>query len=213
MIFCQQCYHELPDGTMFCDLCGTSLIPEAVHVSVAPPLVPAALAPLVPAALAHQAPAAAPARPPVLPPFLPDSDALTPSTPPQIMPRPFRAPRTGDAVSFANMEGTPRRVRLRLSNGKAFELSGKAEYLIGRRDPGTNTLPDVDLADWNGAASGVSREHAAIYVGPDGVFIEDRESLNETIRNDFRLLPRQLYPLKDGDELRLGTLMLLVVIS
>jgi pSer/pThr/pTyr-binding forkhead associated (FHA) protein len=140
-------------------------------------------------------------------------DALTPSTPPQILPHPFRAPRTGDAVSFANMEGTPRRVRLRLSNGKTFELSGKAEYLIGRRDPGTNALPDVDLADWNGAASGVSREHAAIYVGPDGVFIEDRESLNETIRNDFRLLPRQLYPLKDGDELRLGTLMLLVVIS
>jgi hypothetical protein len=205
MIFCQQCYHELPDGTMFCDLCGTSLIPEAVHVSVAPPMAPAAFAP--------QAPVAAPARPPVLSPSLTGSDALTPSTPPQIMPRPFRAPRTGDAVSFADMEGTPRRVRLRLSNGKTFELSGKAEYLIGRRDPGTNSLPDVDLADWNGAASGVSREHAAIYVGPDGVFIEDRESLNETIRNDFRLLPRQLYPLKDGDELRLGTLMLLVVIT
>src|SRR5258705_1173012 len=146
MIFCQQCYHELPDGTMFCDLCGTSLIREGVHVSVAPPMAPAAFAP--------QAPVAAPARPPVLSPSLMGSDALTPSTPPQIMPRPFRAPRTGDAVSFADMDGTPRRVRLRLSNGKTFELSGKTEKLIGRRDPGTNSLPDVDLADWNGAESG-----------------------------------------------------------
>jgi pSer/pThr/pTyr-binding forkhead associated (FHA) protein len=58
----------------------------------------------------------------------------------------------------------------------------------------------------------VSRQHAAIHVEPEGVFIEDLESLNETIRNGYRLLPRQRYPLTDGDELRLGSIVVLVVI-
>jgi len=69
------------------------------------------------------------------------------------------------------------------------------------------------LTEWNGAACGVSRQHAMIYVTEDGVWIEDLESLNETIRNEFRLMPRQRYPLEDGDELRLGSITLLVVIS
>ncbi len=97
--------------------------------------------------------------------------------------------------------------------GKTFELAGKSRYVVGRRDPETQSVPDVDLAEFNGAASGVSRVHAAVHVEPEGVFIEDLESLNETIRNGYRLLPRQRYPLGDGDELRMGSITLIVVIS
>src|SRR5262249_46484609 len=157
------------------------VLPDAVRGSLTPygpseipsmPLTPSpAPMPRKPAARRRVA-----AQPRNLPPFV-EATELTPATPPQIMPLPFKANAAWQAVSFADMEGTPQRVRLRLTNGKAFELKGKAEYLIGRRDLGSNIVPDVDLADWNGAASGVSREHAALYVGPDGVFIEDRESL------------------------------------
>ncbi|HKV86250.1 MAG TPA: FHA domain-containing protein [Ktedonobacterales bacterium] len=108
---------------------------------------------------------------------------------------------------------TPPRIRLRLSSGKTFELAGKNRYLIGRRDPRRNLTPEVDLEDWNGAASGVSREHAMIYVTPEGVFIEDLESINETIINNCRLLPRQRYPLADGEQLRLGSVTLWVVMT
>jgi pSer/pThr/pTyr-binding forkhead associated (FHA) protein len=125
-----------------------------------------------------------------------------------------RAPGHSTSAHRAAKEGSVKqRVRLRLTNGKTFELAGKTIYLVGRRDPETGATPDVDLADFNGAASGVSRQHAAIHVDRGGVFIEDLESLNETVRNGYRLLPRQRYPLGDGDELRLGSIMLLVVIS
>jgi predicted component of type VI protein secretion system len=107
---------------------------------------------------------------------------------------------------------TKRRIRLRLMAGKAFDLTGKQRYIIGRRDA-NGEAPDVDLTDWDGAASGVSRQHVAIHVSSEGVSIEDLESLNETILNGYRLLPRQRYPLEDGDEVRLGSISLLVVIS
>jgi len=100
-----------------------------------------------------------------------------------------------------------------MTNGKTFELSGKSSYLVGRRDVSARIFPDVDLSDWNGAASGVSRCHASIHVTPSGVFVEDLERLNETHRNGYRLLAKQRYPLVDGDELRLGAVTLLIVIS
>ncbi|MEO7001993.1 MAG: FHA domain-containing protein, partial [Ktedonobacterales bacterium] len=78
-------------------------------------------------------------------------------------------------------------------------------------DTGPNTPPDVDFTDWNGAASGISRNHLVISVGPDGVFVEDEESYNGTLCNGDRLCPRQRYLLNDRDELRLGTMMLRVL--
>lgn len=100
-------------------------------------------------------------------------------------------------------------VVLRLANGKRFVLRGKSEYTVGRigADRGA---PDVDLADVYGFEAGVSREHVLIQVRPDGVFVQDLESRNETVQNGYRLLPQQWYPLRDGDELKLGALTLFV---
>ena len=64
------------------------------------------------------------------------------------------------------------------------------------------------MAQWYGYEAGVSREHLAIHVRREGVFIEDMDSRNETIHNGFRLLPRQWYPLRDNDEIRLGAIVL-----
>ncbi|HLJ81587.1 MAG TPA: FHA domain-containing protein [Ktedonobacterales bacterium] len=193
MLQCQKCFHELPDGTMFCDVCGTSLLSGA------------------PAPKSDAASAGVFESYRVTPSQLPRTD-MTPATPPRAFGNArggMEQTRTDGGIRVA----TSRRIRLRLSNGKTFELTGKSDYLIGRRDHRLERQPDVDLTDWNGAAYGVSRQHAMIYVTEDGIWIEDLESLNETIRNEYRLMPRQRYPLEDGDELRLGSITLLVVLS
>lgn len=229
MMRCTQCRHELPDGSLFCDDCGASLLPGApdsstanVHAQVRMGGIdPASLARVEQAANAQSAahatkPSGQPWIGQATPPQLPHTD-VTPATP---LPAKPRLPASAGQANTLHAEkqaqpgstATKRRIRVRLMNGKSFELSGKQNYMIGRRDP-NGQMPDVDLTDWNGAACGVSRQHAAIHVTSDGVSIEDLESLNETIRNGYRLLPHQRYPLQDGDELRLGSISLLVVIS
>ncbi|MGZ3600026.1 MAG: FHA domain-containing protein [Ktedonobacterales bacterium] len=230
MMRCNQCRHELPDGSLFCDACGASLLPGAPDPSTATPSIPARMDGSDPASFARaeysanangaagqmKGPGGLSWIRPTMPPQLPRTD-VTPATP---LPAHSRQPASpggpftlqSDKQSHAGVAVTQPRIRLRLMNGKAFELAGKQNYVIGRRDP-NGMMPDVDLTDWNGAASGVSRQHAAIHITAEGVSIEDLESLNETIRNGYRLLPHQRYPLQDGDELRLGSIALLVVIS
>lgn len=93
------------------------------------------------------------------------------------------------------------------------DLNGKRDYLIGRRDVPLGIYPDVDLTAYGGLEAGVSRSHATIHLRPEGYFIEDLESSNETLLNYQRLLPRQLYPLKDGDQVRFGLLSVLIAIG
>lgn len=229
MMRCNQCRHELPDGSLFCDVCGASLLPDAPDSAHMSPHTPTSMGGIDPASLARaqnaaNAASAAQVKGPgglswirnTTPPQMPRTD-VTPATPLSAQPR----PQASAGIPYKLQSGTQarpdaaatkRRIRLRLMTGKAFELTGKQRYIIGRRDP-NGEMPDVDLTDWNGAASGISRQHAAIHVSSEGVSIEDLESLNETIRNGYRLLPRQRYPLEDGDELRLGSISLLVVIS
>ena len=96
-----------------------------------------------------------------------------------------------------------------MANGQRFRLKGKADYTVGRLSDG-HLPPDVDLASYYGFEAGVSREHVMIHIRPEGVFVEDRESRNETVHNGYRLLPKQWYPLHEGDELRLGAIVLYV---
>lgn len=96
---------------------------------------------------------------------------------------------------------------LKLPSGDQFTLRGKSEYTIGRLGA-DQTRPDVDLARFYGFEAGVSRQHIMIHCRMDGVFVEDLESRNETVHNGYRLLPQQWYPLRDGDELRLGAIIL-----
>jgi pSer/pThr/pTyr-binding forkhead associated (FHA) protein len=101
------------------------------------------------------------------------------------------------------------RVALLLEDGTFVELKGKERYLVGRRKFSGEDVPDVDLRDLSGGRT-VSRKHALIHVSPDGVSVEDLGSRNTTQRNGFLLLPHQLYPLEDNDELCFGTVSLLV---
>jgi pSer/pThr/pTyr-binding forkhead associated (FHA) protein len=104
-------------------------------------------------------------------------------------------------------------LRVRLNSGKTFELKGKSAYLVGRRDDERGIVPDLDLTTFGGLESGVSRAHAVLHARPEGFFVEDLASTNETLLNFFRLLPRQLYPLHDGDQVRFGALTALIIIA
>jgi pSer/pThr/pTyr-binding forkhead associated (FHA) protein len=100
-------------------------------------------------------------------------------------------------------------IALHLPNGQRFVLSGKHEYTIGRVST-DHPQPDVDPTAFYDHGAGVSREHIKIRVDADGVFVQDLVSTNETVHNGYRLMPQQWYPLHDGDELRLGAILLFV---
>jgi predicted component of type VI protein secretion system len=88
-------------------------------------------------------------------------------------------------------------------------LKPTAETIFGRRDPATGAMPDVDLTPFAGYRMGVSRRHAAIRFG-DGqsLHLWDLGSSNGTYLNGERLSAHRPYRLHNGDELRLGQMMI-----
>ncbi len=196
MIICQHCHAQTDDGSVFCENCGHEL------ASVAGP----------PGPPGQQRSFRTPQ--PV------SSDALL-HTP--VAPRPYTP--LGDQHNSSQSAGqmaareqrfappvAPPIITLRLVNGRRFRLGGKSEYTIGRASP-EQSHPDVDLSESYGLEAGVSREHLKIRVDADGVFVQDLVSTNETVQNGYRLMPQQWYPLRDGDELRLGAIILYVSIE
>jgi len=86
------------------------------------------------------------------------------------------------------------------------------EILLGRLDAQNDIFPDFDLTAVKGAEKGVSRRHARIMWRQGQVLIEDLGSTNGTFVNRQRLSPYLPHPLKSGDEIRLGALILQVEI-
>jgi hypothetical protein len=90
-------------------------------------------------------------------------------------------------------------------------LKPDAETIFGRRDPATGAMPDVDLTPFAGYRMGVSRRHAAIRFGDEHILnLWDLGSSNGTYLNGERLNAHRPYRLHDGDELRLGQMMIRV---
>lgn len=81
--------------------------------------------------------------------------------------------------------------------------------VLGRFDPGGSTPPDLDLTPYGAFQRGVSRRHAAIYREEEGILtVVDLGSSNHTFLNGEQLISRESYVLCDGDEVRLGDLIL-----
>jgi len=97
------------------------------------------------------------------------------------------------------VEGSPDPVR----------FTPKVETIFGRRDPATGDKPDIDLTPFAGYRMGVSRRHAAIRPGDEnGLDLWDLGSSNGTFLNGQRLSAHRPYRLRDGDEIRLGQMMI-----
>ena len=86
-------------------------------------------------------------------------------------------------------------------------------YVIGRSDDALSYLPDIDLSAYDSRDKGVSRRHAALVNYEGSLHIIDLYSANGTFLNGKRLSPDQPYPLTPYNELRLGTLDVIITIS
>jgi hypothetical protein len=83
-----------------------------------------------------------------------------------------------------------------------------AEFILGRVDPTTGQKPAVDLSDYGAADRGVSRQHAKLILKDGALKIADLDSANFTYLNGQKLVPNQARILRDGDEIRLGRLVI-----
>lgn len=234
MLVCPNCGAQQLDDTVFCDACGTRLGPAGP--AAAPPQHPPTLVALkCPACGASTMPGepfcgncGASLRPPA-----PSAPALTcaqcgaalqagsrfcdacgaavPVASPPPVPQPSLAsqPPAQPPEPAASVGATLRGRLIILSTGAALTFPpGRDEVVIGREDPASGIFPDLDLTRHGGEESGVSRRHARLLVRGGQLFAEDLNSTNYTYVNRLRLTPGQLYPLNDGDELRLGRLKL-----
>jgi serine/threonine protein kinase len=92
--------------------------------------------------------------------------------------------------------------------GAKIYLPRVAEIVIGRSDPHTTLLPDVDLGSHGGGQAGVSRSHARLLRSPEGWLLEDLGSTNGTYVNEMQLTPGQLVHIRTNDTVRCGQLQL-----
>jgi len=89
-----------------------------------------------------------------------------------------------------------------------FDLDENDELILGRFDPDTGERPEVDLSPYHAAEKGVSRRHAVIARRETALNIIDLGTPNGTFLNGMRLVANQPRVLRDGDEVRLGHLVL-----
>jgi hypothetical protein len=117
-------------------------------------------------------------------------------------------------VQSAVASGMTLRIEVR-GTGKKFEfdLARINRLVIGRIDPDTGDRPDIDLVSYGAYENGVSRRHASIVQWNRSLFLVDEGSPNGTYLNDERLPPNVSHPLKFGDHIRIGRLVLDVTLD
>lgn len=89
-----------------------------------------------------------------------------------------------------------------------FSLS---ELVIGRSAANSAMLPDIDLASCDAEQMGVSRLHLAVKYEDEAIKVYDLGSANGSFINGQKLHPREIRVLRDGDELRLGHMIMRVI--
>jgi len=116
-------------------------------------------------------------------------------------------------VSPTERPETPTRLVLALAHEEMeIPLPLTRKVVLGRFDPGRKKGPDIDLAAHQAYERGVSRQHAILYQSGNQFYVEDLSSRNGTFVNGQRLEPFQAHPVDHGDEIRLGTLPLVLLL-
>ena len=95
------------------------------------------------------------------------------------------------------------------SGGRKLTFTPEKEIYIGRSDQERAQPPEINLEEDGGGELGVSRNHAMIKFDKmgAGLVILDLNSTNGTYLNQYRLPPELPYPLKNGDEVQFGNLL------
>ena len=97
--------------------------------------------------------------------------------------------------------------------GREVEMPLVKPIRLGRIDPIQSIYPEIDLTDDLALEYGVSRRHACIFRRGNAVEVEDLGSINGTLLNGKRLAPYIPEPLKDGDQIQLGKLLIEVCLQ
>ncbi len=217
-LYCPNCGIELPDGVAFCDACGTRLnsAPSGAggHVGVGPPAPGSGAygpsyggAPMGSVACPVCGAAALPGEAfcdncgasltgPAYPAHPASAPATTGAYPPTHMPYPAVGVRTASLVVLSPPPPA------------TLQVPDRAELIVGRSDPQSNSYPDVDLGPYGGLELGVSRRHFRLTRNGDQFYIEDLSSMNGTVVNGQRIPPHTLHPLRPGDRIVLGKMEL-----
>jgi hypothetical protein len=116
--------------------------------------------------------------------------------------------------SFGSAQFTMRtRLVLGIEDNKralVFDASDINQLTLGRSDPQTGFLPEVNLTPYNALEKGVSRKHAAIVHANRYLRLVDLHSPNGTFVNGNQVDPDRPRVLRDGDEVRLGHLYITI---
>ena len=116
-----------------------------------------------------------------------------------------------DATRVAPQEKATRHRIVDLATGTAFPFSNGDETTIGRADPVTGILPDVDLTAVDTNRS-VSRRHAKILrTGHDYHVLEEVGTVNGTYVNDQRIPTGVPVTMHNGDLIKIGLISLKAV--
>lgn len=183
------------------------------HISEPPPS-PRTLAPQIPEALEHiilRALAKEPdERYQAMGDMVADMEALGPFS---AVARPSEACEELSTCSTVTLRGLQPRLRgphfIMANSGVPVPIPHQDEVVIGRSDPATNTLVDVDLTSLGGIAAGVSRQHARLVFAQNAWTIEDLGSTNGSRLNGVLLRPYEPRLLYDGDHVQLGQMVLM----
>ena len=109
-----------------------------------------------------------------------------------------------DATVAKPMEKTGRHRLVDVASGTAFFFSKGDETTIGRADPVTGILPDIDLTPVDTNRS-VSRRHAKIiHSGNEYHMLEEVGTVNGTFVNDVRIPTGVPVTIHNGDLIKIG---------
>lgn len=86
------------------------------------------------------------------------------------------------------------------------------DLVIGRFGDGSTLVPDIDLTEHHAEQRGVSRLHISLHYDgrSNNLLVMDMGSANGTFINGQRLHPNEVRILRNGDELRLGKMVMAV---
>lgn len=192
---CPNCNAPIVMGAAFCDNCGAPLNAVAPPVENTPDQCPNcgaafemgdlfcdACGQALPAAPGYPQPAQRPADPPTA---------------------------ASMAAHNADNDAQPLPRLLIMPAGNTLILPPEQDnYVIGRLDPASGSYPDVDLVPFGGEEGGVSRRHAQITRNGNAYYIEDLNSVNYTFVNKQKIGVGISHALADGDEIRLGRVLM-----
>ena len=224
-VICPQCGASAIPGEAFCDNCGAPLsaplsaqanppaaptLPYNAGVPAQPtypPPQPAQPPPPVqqPPPIFYESPTPIGAPPPAAPPTLPPRHL--PPLPEQPAPQPTQPmPQVPPPVAARAVLAPARLVVV--ASGAVLPLPNSTQAVVGRADPVSKFFPDIDLTPHGALDHGVGRRHLRLLIQNGQVMAEDMESTNGTLVNAQRLAPRQPQPLRDGDTVQVGKLIL-----